>query len=81
MFGQVGKPVGVRGVLRFFGGVDKQPQRAALRDGVHVLIATPGRLLDLLEEGCTSLKKVDYVVLDEADRSALFFRNVFFLFF
>ena len=40
----------------------------ALKRGVQVLIATPGRLLDLQSQGCISLKGLEYFVLDEADR-------------
>jgi ATP-dependent RNA helicase RhlE len=51
-----------------FGGVSQNPQVAALRKGVDVLIATPGRLLDLMQQGHISLSHVQYFVLDEADR-------------
>ena len=51
-----------------YGGVDIKPQSAALRRGVEVLTATPGRLLDHLEQKNTSLSQVEIVVLDEADR-------------
>merc|ERR1719433_2506568 len=51
-----------------FGGVSRYGQAADLRRGVEVLIATPGRLLDFLEAGVTNLKRVTYLVLDEADR-------------
>jgi superfamily II DNA/RNA helicase len=51
-----------------FGGVDMKPQTEALRAGVEVLIATPGRLLDHIESKNTALHQVEYVVLDEADR-------------
>jgi len=51
-----------------FGGVPKDAQRKALRSGVHVVIATPGRLLDLLEEEVISLESIQNLVLDEADR-------------
>ncbi len=43
-------------------------QTDALRRGVDVLVATPGRLLDLMDQGFISLKDVEYFVLDEADR-------------
>jgi hypothetical protein len=39
-----------------------------LRAGVEIVIATPGRLIDMLESRCTNLKRVTYLVLDEADR-------------
>ncbi|WP_320815674.1 DEAD/DEAH box helicase [Flavobacterium sp.] len=51
-----------------FGGVNQNPQIATLRNGVDVLIATPGRLLDLQAQGHLSLNKVEIFVLDEADR-------------
>lgn len=51
-----------------FGGVNQNPQTNALRNGVDILIATPGRLLDLMNQGFISLKDVEIFVLDEADR-------------
>lgn len=51
-----------------FGGAPKGPQIAQLRDGVHILVATPGRLIDLLEIRRTNLTRTTYLVLDEADR-------------
>ena len=51
-----------------YGGVDIKPQSAALRRGVEILTATPGRLLDHIEQKNTSLSQVEIVVLDEADR-------------
>ncbi|MBT0607384.1 DEAD/DEAH box helicase [Aequorivita echinoideorum] len=51
-----------------FGGVGANPQIRALRNGVDILVATPGRLLDLYEQGALSLSKVEVLVLDEADR-------------
>ncbi|WP_452598503.1 DEAD/DEAH box helicase [Pontimicrobium sp. MEBiC01747] len=51
-----------------FGGVNQKPQIANLRNGVDVLVATPGRLLDLHGQGVLSLSKVEIFVLDEADR-------------
>jgi ATP-dependent RNA helicase RhlE len=51
-----------------FGGVGKGPQVQALRRGVDVLVATPGRLLDLMGEGAVDLRGVETFVLDEADR-------------
>ena len=46
----------------------RQPQVAALKEGVEICIATPGRLIDFLESRCTNLRRVTYLVLDEADR-------------
>ncbi len=54
--------------LVVFGGIDMKPQTLALKAGVEVLIATPGRLLDHIEGKNAVLNKVEYVVLDEADR-------------
>ncbi|WP_139855364.1 DEAD/DEAH box helicase [Aequorivita sinensis] len=51
-----------------FGGVGANPQINALRNGVDVLVATPGRLLDLHNQRAVSLSKVEVLVLDEADR-------------
>ena len=51
-----------------FGGVGQVPQVAALAAGVDILIATPGRLLDLMEQGHLRLDRVSIFVLDEADR-------------
>ncbi|MEZ5336091.1 MAG: DEAD/DEAH box helicase [Methanolobus sp.] len=51
-----------------FGGVGQQPQVKALRKGVDSLVATPGRLLDLVEQGHIKLSEIEYFVLDEADR-------------
>jgi len=51
-----------------FGGVGMQPQVDALRRGVDVLVATPGRLLDHLRQGTADLSRVEILVLDEADR-------------
>ena len=51
-----------------FGGVNQKPQVEALKKGVDVLIATPGRLLDLQSQGHLDLSQVSYFVLDEADR-------------
>jgi superfamily II DNA/RNA helicase len=51
-----------------FGGVDMQPQVAQLRNGIEILIATPGRLLDHLGSKTANLSQVEILVLDEADR-------------
>ncbi|CAD2099994.1 ATP-dependent RNA helicase DDX5, putative [Plasmodium vinckei brucechwatti] len=51
-----------------YGGVPKGGQIYALRQGVHILIACPGRLIDLLEQNATNLRRVTYLVLDEADK-------------
>lgn len=51
-----------------FGGVNQNPQASTIRQGIDVLVATPGRLLDLENQGLLSLKRVEIFVLDEADR-------------
>lgn len=51
-----------------FGGVGQHPQVKAVRRGVHVLVATPGRLIDLMNQGLINLSAVEIFVLDEADR-------------
>jgi ATP-dependent RNA helicase RhlE len=51
-----------------FGGVNQNPQAKAIRDGVDILVATPGRLLDLVNQRIVSLGTVEILVLDEADR-------------
>ncbi|KAJ1960753.1 ATP-dependent RNA helicase dbp2, partial [Dispira parvispora] len=51
-----------------YGGAPRGPQIRALRQGVEICIATPGRLLDFLNDGITNLRRVTYLVMDEADR-------------
>ncbi len=51
-----------------YGGVSIQPQTRALRNGVDILVATPGRLMDHMNQGNVDLSKVEMLVLDEADR-------------
>ena len=51
-----------------FGGVSQKPQERNLRRGVDILVATPGRLLDLISQRLVDLSKVEFLVLDEADR-------------
>ncbi|MDO8453804.1 MAG: DEAD/DEAH box helicase, partial [Sulfurimonas sp.] len=51
-----------------FGGVKINPQLVALRKGVDIVIATPGRLLDHISQKTIDLSKVDFLILDEADR-------------
>lgn len=51
-----------------FGGVNQNPQVRRLKAGVDILVATPGRLLDLMDQGHVSLKDIEFFVLDEADR-------------
>lgn len=61
------KYVGIRNTV-IFGGIKQGIQTQALHKGVDVLIATPGRLLDLMNQGFISLSDIEYFVLDEADR-------------
>ena len=63
------KVIGAR-VTSIYGGVGYGKQVAALRSGVDVLVACPGRLADLVERGDARLSHVDMVVIDEADRMA-----------
>ena len=51
-----------------FGGVNQNPQVRALQKGIDVLVATPGRLLDLINQGHIDITRVEFFVLDEADR-------------
>ncbi|HET7413211.1 MAG TPA: DEAD/DEAH box helicase, partial [Pararhizobium sp.] len=51
-----------------FGGVSQRPQVDAMRRGVDIVVATPGRLLDLIDQNALTLSEVRHVVLDEADR-------------
>lgn len=66
-FEAYGRYTGVNHVV-IFGGVSQVPQVETLKKGVDVLIATPGRLLDLVGQGLVHLDTLDYFVLDEADR-------------
>ena len=66
-FRSYGQHLGLRTAV-IFGGVGQKPQVDAVARGVDVLVATPGRLLDLLGQGHIRLDKVEYLVLDEADR-------------
>jgi len=51
-----------------YGGVEQDPQIKKLSNGIDVLVATPGRMFDLISQGVISLKQVDILVLDEADQ-------------
>ncbi len=65
-FTAYGKYTGIKNTV-IFGGVKQFAQTQALRHGVDVLVATPGRLLDLMNQGFISLRDIEYFVLDEAD--------------
>lgn len=54
--------------LAIFGGVNQNPQIGAIKNGVDILIATPGRLLDLIGQGHLKINQIEIFVLDEADR-------------
>lgn len=66
-FQAYGRNINLRSLV-IFGGVSQHSQVEALRRGVDILIATPGRLLDLMTQGYVSLAKLQIFVLDEADR-------------
>lgn len=55
-------------ILAVYGGVDYNKQREALRNGVDIVIGTPGRLIDYLKQRVCSLKAIEMLVIDEADR-------------
>src|ERR671922_634111 len=63
----LGKQTGVRSAT-IYGGVPMSPQERALRDGVEILVACPGRLLDHINRGTAKLGGLEVLVLDEADR-------------
>lgn len=62
-----GKQMHLR-LVTIFGGVGQNPQVRALKRGVHIMVATPGRLVDLINQGHVELDRLDVFVLDEADR-------------
>ena len=66
-FSSYGKFTGIKNIV-IFGGVPQAKQTDALRKGTDILVATPGRLLDLMDQGFIKLKDIEYFVLDEADR-------------
>lgn len=66
-FRDYGKFTGLKGTV-VFGGVKQGKQTSALNRGVDIVVATPGRLLDLIQQGFVSLRDVEMFVLDEADR-------------
>src|SRR5690606_3226838 len=66
-FATYGRHTGLKHTV-IFGGVGQQPQIQAVRRGVDILVATPGRLLDLINQGVIRLNTIEIFVLDEADR-------------
>ena len=67
VFQKIGKPLGIRTAV-FIGGASMHLQRQMIKQQPHILIATPGRLLDHMEKRTITLAKVSVLVLDEADR-------------
>lgn len=66
-FTAYGKYTGIRNTV-IFGGVKQGKQVSTLKNGVDILVATPGRLLDLMQQGFISLRDIEFAVLDEADQ-------------
>src|SRR5262245_47098692 len=66
-FRQYGRYTGLRETV-VYGVVSQQSQVRALKQGIDILVATPGRLLDLMNQGHVDLSRVDTLVLDEADQ-------------
>jgi ATP-dependent RNA helicase RhlE len=66
-FKAYGRHSGLRAAV-IYGGVGQQPQARAMQHGVDVLVATPGRLLDLVSQRLVDIRSVEFLVLDEADR-------------
>ena len=66
-FSNYGRGLDIKNTV-IFGGVGQSPQAAAIRKGVDIVIATPGRLLDLMKQRLVHFNKLEILVLDEADR-------------
>jgi ATP-dependent RNA helicase RhlE len=66
VFNQISKGTGVR-TMSLFGGVEQDPQMKQLKNGVDVLVTTPGRMFDLISQGYVDLNHIETLVLDEAD--------------
>jgi ATP-dependent RNA helicase RhlE len=66
-FETYGRHTGLRSTA-IYGGVGQNPQVRAMQAGIDVLVATPGRLLDLMEQGYVDLRKIEILILDEADQ-------------
>jgi ATP-dependent RNA helicase RhlB len=77
----IGGHTGLR-IALIYGGVDYEKQKALLEGGVDIIVATPGRLIDYVRQGTTSLREIESVVLDEADRmfDLGFIKDIRFLF-
>ncbi len=65
----LGESVGVR-LAAIYGGADMDRQIKQVKDGVELIVATPGRMIDLLDRGEVSVSQVSHVIVDEADRMA-----------
>ena len=66
-FKEYGKSLDIR-QMTIYGGVSQRVQTQTLQKGVDIIVATPGRLLDLMQQGFINLNKIEFLVLDEADR-------------
>jgi ATP-dependent RNA helicase RhlE len=66
-FSTYGRYTGIRNTV-IYGGVKQASQTSSIRNGIDVLVATPGRLIDLMDQGYVKLNDIEYFVLDEADR-------------
>ena len=66
-FSTYGRHTGMQAAV-IFGGVSQNPQAKAIREGVDILVATPGRLMDLMEQRLVTLDGIEILVVDEADR-------------
>ncbi len=66
-FATYGRHTGLRQTV-IYGGVGQNPQARAIRDGVDIIVATPGRLMDLMSQGLVTLAGIEMLVVDEADR-------------
>ncbi len=66
-FDAYGRHTGLRSTV-IYGGVGQHPQVRAIQAGIDTLVATPGRLLDLMEQGYVDLRKIEILILDEADQ-------------
>jgi len=66
-FNTYGKGLDIR-LVTIYGGISQKAQTQSLQKGVDIIVAAPGRLLDLMNQGFVHLDKVEYLVLDEADR-------------
>ena len=64
---QLGRKTKLRS-MTVYGGVNKNPQISRLREGVEIVVACPGRLIDLMDQGVLDVSRVEVLVLDEADR-------------